>query len=118
MMPEMSGFELARKIKDTQLNKDAIIVFISALSDSHNKIKGYDLGSFAYIEKPFDVNIVKSQIFNILKSKKAQEVISSSKESFLATVAHDLKTPISAGINALNLLLGENLGELEGKVDI
>ncbi len=113
MMPEMSGFELAKKIKNTQLNKDTPIIFISALSDSHNKIMGFDLGSFAYIEKPFDINIVKSQIFNILKNKKAQELVSANKESFLATVAHDLKTPINAGINALNLLLNENLGELE-----
>lgn len=113
MMPEMSGFELAKKVKDTPLNKDVPIIFISALSDSHNKIKGYDLGSFAYIEKPFDINIVKSQIFNLLKNRKAQEILASGKEGFLATVAHDLKTPISAGINALNLLLNENLGELQ-----
>lgn len=113
MMPEMSGFELAKKVKDTQLNKDVPIIFISALSDSHNKIKGYDLGSFAYIEKPFDINIVKSQIFNLLKNRKAQEILASGKEGFLATVAHDLKTPINAGINALNLLLNENLGELQ-----
>lgn len=113
MMPEMSGFELAEKIKETPYNKNVPIVFISALSDSNNKIKGYNLGSFAYIEKPFDINIIKSQIFNILKNQKAQEILASNKETFLATVAHDLKTPISAGINALNLLLNENLGELE-----
>lgn len=113
MMPEMSGFELAKKIKDSPLNKNIPIIFISALSDSHNKIKGYNLGSFSYIEKPFDVNIIKSQIFNILKNQKAQEIIKSDKETFFATVAHDLKTPISAGINALNILLNKNLGDLE-----
>lgn len=113
MMPEMSGFELAKKIKDTPYNQNAPIIFISALADSHNKMKGYNLGSFAYIEKPFDVNMIKSQIFNILKNQKAQEMITSNKENFLATVAHDLKTPINAGINALNLLLDKNLGELE-----
>lgn len=113
MMPEMSGFELAKKIKETPHNKNTPIVFISALSDSHNKIKGYDLGSHAYIEKPFDVNVIRSQICNILKNKKKQEVLTSNKEDFLATVAHDLKTPISAGINALNLLLNQNLGGLE-----
>ncbi len=113
MMPEMSGFELAKKIKNTPLNKDTPIIFISALSDSHNKIKGYNLGSYAYIEKPFDVNIIKSQIFNVLKTKKAHEVTAMSKENFLATITHDLKTPIRAGINALNLLLNENLGELK-----
>jgi two-component system sensor histidine kinase/response regulator len=113
MMPGMSGFELAKKIKETSLNKNTPIVFISALSDSYTKIKGYDLGSFAYIEKPFDINIIKSQIFNILKTQKTQELISSGKESFLATVIHDLKTPINAGINALNLLLGHKIGSLK-----
>lgn len=113
MMPDMSGFELAKRIKDTPHNQNAPIIFVSALSDSHNKMKGYNLGSFAYIEKPFDVNMIKSQIFNILKNQRAQEIITSNKEDFLATVAHDLKTPINAGINALNLLLDRNLGELE-----
>lgn len=114
MMPEMSGFELAKRIKNSPVNKDSAIIFISALSDTHNKITGYDLGSFAYIEKPFDINIVKSQIFNILKNKKKEEIINSSRENFLATVAHDLKTPINAEINALKLLLGKNLGNLDG----
>lgn len=113
MMPEMSGFELAQKIKETPHNQNVPIIFISALSDSHNKIKGYNLGSFAYIEKPFDVNVIRSQIFNILKNKKAQEILASGKEDFLATVAHDLKTPIRAGINALNLLKSESLGKSE-----
>lgn len=110
MMPEMSGFDLAKKIKETPHNKYTPVVFISALSDAENKITGYDLGSHAYIEKPFDVNIIKSQIYNILKNVKSQEVLASDKESFLATVAHDLKTPIRAKINALNILLDENFG--------
>lgn len=113
MMPDMSGFELAKKINDSPLNKNVPIIFVSALSDARSKMKGYNLGSVNYIEKPFDVNIVKSQIFNILKNQKTQEMLTSTKENFLATVAHDLKTPISAGINALNLLLSQNMGSLE-----
>lgn len=113
MMPEMSGFELAKRIKDSAHHQNTPIIFISALSDTHNKMKGYNLGSFAYIEKPFDINLIKTQIYNILKTQKAQEMVTSDKENFLATIAHDLKTPINAGINALNLLLDRNLGELE-----
>ena len=113
MMPEMSGFDLANKIKKTSINKQAPIIFISALSDSHTKIKGYELGSFAYIEKPFDIDIVKSQIFNLLKGRKEEEIFNSAQENFLATIVHDLKTPINAEINALNLLLNKNLGELD-----
>lgn len=114
MMPEMSGFELAKKIKETPQNQNVPILFISALSDTRSKMKGYNLGSFAYIEKPFDVNMIKSQIFNILKNRKTHELLSQDKDIFFATVAHDLKTPIRAGINALNLLLNENLGSIEG----
>jgi len=113
MMPEVSGFDLAKKIKETPHNQHAPIIFVSALSDSANKIAGYDLGSCAYIEKPFDISIVKSQIYNVLKSQKAKELLNSEQDSFFATVAHDLKTPISAEINALQLLLDNNFGELE-----
>src|SRR5574344_1582228 len=113
MMPEMSGFELAHKMKISTINKNTPIVFISALSDSYTKIKGYNAGSFAYIEKPFDINIVKAQIFNILKKQKDIISQTAAKETFLATVAHDLKTPINAEINALTLLLNNNLGEIE-----
>lgn len=113
MMPEMSGFELAKKIKNSSVNTNVPFVFISALSDSYSKIKGFDLGSIAYIEKPFDINVVKSQIVNILKSKKTQETIISEQETFLATVAHDLKTPISAEINALNMLINHYFGEVD-----
>lgn len=115
MMPDMSGFDLAKQIKLTPHNQDTPIIFISALSDSQTQIKGYDLGSFAYIEKPFDINIVKSQIYNLLKTKKAQEVVASNKESFFASVAHDLKTPINAEMNALKLLLDEKFGDLDGE---
>jgi len=114
MMPGMSGFELAKKIRNESVNQNISIVFISALSDTRNKLKGFDLGSLAYIEKPFDINLIKSQIFNLLKNQRSQEIITESKEGFLATVAHDLKTPINAGINALNLLLNKNMGPLEG----
>lgn len=113
MMPEVSGFDLAKKIKETPHNKTAPIIFISALSDSNNKITGYNLGSCAYIEKPFDINIIKSQIYNVLKNQKAQEILASDQDNFFAMVAHDLKTPISAEINALQLLLDNNFGALE-----
>lgn len=105
MMPEISGFDVAQVIKNDERNKKTPIVFISALSDAENKIRGYDLGSIAYIEKPFNVSVVQSQIYNILKSKALQDALEETKETFLAMVTHDLKTPIHAEICALELLL-------------
>ena len=108
MMPEMSGFELAKIIKHSKLNSDTPIVFISALSDSENKIMGYNIGSCAYIEKPFDVSVVRSQIYNMLKTKRLQDALNDKKETFLAMITHDLKTPIYAEICALELLKKNN----------
>ena len=108
MMPEMSGFELAEIIKHSKINTGTPIVFISALSDSENKIMGYNIGSCAYIEKPFDVSVVRSQIYNMLKTKRLQDALNDKKETFLAMVTHDLKTPIYAEICALELLNKNN----------
>lgn len=107
MMPKISGFELAQRIKEATLNKNSPIVFISALCDAKNKITGYNLGSTAYIEKPFDISVVRSQVFNILKSKILQDKMNKTKESFLAMVAHDLKSPVNAEITALEILLNK-----------
>lgn len=105
MMPEVSGFDLAKIIKNSELNDTSLIMFISALSDSDTKIQGYELGSCAYIEKPFDIKVVRSQIFNSLKTKCLNDAINSRKDDFLAMVAHDLKSPVNSEIAALDLLL-------------
>ena len=114
MMPEMSGFELASIIKKSKLNANAPIMFISALSDADYKITGYNIGSCAYIEKPFDVNVVRSQIHSVLKTKCLQDALNDKKETFLAMVTHDLKTPIYAEISALELLRKSYSKNLDG----
>lgn len=118
MMPEMSGFELANIIKRSKINSETPIVFISALSDAENKIMGYNIGSSAYIEKPFDVGVVRSQIYNMLKTKRLQDALNDKKETFLAMVTHDLKTPIYAEICALELLNKnhEKLNDLQKEI--
>lgn len=105
MMPEMSGFELAEIIKKSSFNSDAPMMFISALPDAETKIKGYEIGSCAYIEKPFDVNVVRSQIFNTLKTKRLNDAINNRKETFITMVTHDLKSPVNSEIAALELLM-------------
>lgn len=105
MMPDMSGFDLGRIIKKSVPNSNSLMMFISALSDSENKITGYNLGSCAYIEKPFDINVVRSQIINTLKSKQLNDAINDTKESFFAMVAHDLKSPVNSEIVALKQIL-------------
>ncbi len=108
MMPQLSGYELARLIKKSEINKNTPIVFISALSDNENKLKSYNLGSYIFVEKPFNVNIFKSQIVSLLKEYIEKENTIKLKDTYFAMVTHDMKTPVQAEISALNLLLNSD----------
>lgn len=119
MMPELSGFELAEKIQSTKLNSETPIVFISALSDAENKVKSFDLGSYAYIEKPFNIKVVKSQICNLLKTTCERENHTKQQDSYWAMVTHDMKGPVQAELSALNILLKNNEGNFnEWQIEI
>ena len=51
MMPEMDGYELAVKIRETY---DFPIIFLSAKNQDHDKILGLNLGADDYMTKPFN----------------------------------------------------------------
>lgn len=52
MMPEVTGIEFARKIKDQKANVP--IILLTALSEPEDKIKGLESGADDYVTKPFD----------------------------------------------------------------
>ena len=112
LMPNISGFELANIIKQNKLNSGTPIVFISALSDFDTKSCSYEIGAYTYIEKPFNIELVKSQIYNILKSQIQTKKLNKQKENFVAMLTHDLKSPINAEINALELLITNKFGKI------
>lgn len=78
VMPEIDGFFFAEKFGET--HKSTPVIYISAHSENENKIKGYNLGSYVYIEKPFDVKTVRAQVHSILKLKKVQDELFKEKE--------------------------------------
>ncbi len=53
MVPGIDGFEICRRLKDNQKTKDIPIIFMTALSDSVDKVKGFKLGAVDYITKPY-----------------------------------------------------------------
>jgi DNA-binding response OmpR family regulator len=65
MMPEMDGFTLAEKIK--QSHADMPIIFLTAKSLKEDIVRGLKLGADDYITKPFDPEVLILRINNILK---------------------------------------------------
>ncbi len=62
MMPGISGFETCQRIKENPNNKDVPIIFMTALADTENKVKGLSLGAVDYITKPFQQEEVLARI--------------------------------------------------------
>ena len=64
MMPGIDGYEVCKMIRQ---KSDVPILFISALGEDENKLKGYELGADDYISKPFSPSLLYAKCKAILK---------------------------------------------------
>lgn len=62
MMPGLDGFETCKRLKRNRRTKEIPIIFMTALSDSLDKVKGLNLGAVDYITKPFQQEEVVARI--------------------------------------------------------
>ena len=66
MMPEMNGWEVARKLRENLEWRKIPIIFLTATEDETSKIIGTIIGE-DYIEKPFEITDLKEKIDKALK---------------------------------------------------
>ena len=62
MMPEMDGYEVCQALKSNPATERIPVIFISALDDTSDKVKGLDLGAVDYISKPFEAAEVIARV--------------------------------------------------------
>lgn len=53
MMPGIDGFETCRRLKANPITQNTPVIFMTALSDATDKVKGLEIGAVDYITKPF-----------------------------------------------------------------
>ncbi|MCP4403738.1 MAG: response regulator [bacterium] len=61
-MPGMSGYEVCERLKFDKRTRDIPVIFISALGEAADKIKGFSVGGIDYITKPFQKDDVLARI--------------------------------------------------------
>ena len=52
LMPGIDGFETCRRLKAGDLTKDIPVIFMTALNETEDKVKGFSLGAVDYVTKP------------------------------------------------------------------
>ena len=62
MMPEMDGYEVCRRLKGNPALSDIPIIYLSAMTDTADKVKGFALGAVDYITKPFQPEEVIARV--------------------------------------------------------
>ena len=103
-MPNMDGYEVCEQLKADERTRGIPVIFLSALSDVADKLKGFQVGGVDYITKPFQAEEVLSRVkthLNLYHLHKQLEEANTRLESqnnelkgFASIVSHDLKAPL------------------------
>lgn len=67
MMDGMSGFAMARKLKETEATRNIPIIFLTARDTENDKITGFNIGADDYIPKPFSIREVLVRVRAVLR---------------------------------------------------
>jgi two-component system, sensor histidine kinase and response regulator len=118
MLPEMDGYEVCQQLKANEQTRDIPVIFISALIDTFNKIKGFNVGGADYITKPFHSEEVIARVESQLTiyhhhqhikqlhddDLRYYEQLTQLKDEFTRAATHDLKSPLAVMIGYIHLM--------------
>ena len=75
MMPGIDGFETCRRLKASPLTCDIPVIFMTALADTTDKVKGFNLGAVDYIPKPFQEAELIARVTTHLKLRHLSQTL-------------------------------------------
>ncbi len=90
MMPDIDGYEVCSKLKADTATTDIPIIFLSALGETEDKVKGLQLGAVDYITKPFQPDEVIARVnthLTIHRLKREVEIQKNQLEHELQVVS-------------------------------
>jgi signal transduction histidine kinase len=124
LMPEMNGYEVCERLKADEQLAEIPVIFISALDETLDKVKAFQVGGVDYVTKPFQFEEVEARVATHLELRRQKHLIEESyerlreletlRDGLVHMIVHDMRTPLTAiygFIETLGRLEGENLSE-------
>ena len=71
-MPGIDGFETCRRLKSGETTREIPVIFMTALTDTEDKVKGFEVGAVDYITKPFQTEEVLARVTTHLNMHQLQ----------------------------------------------
>ncbi|MBK9517780.1 MAG: hybrid sensor histidine kinase/response regulator [Anaeromyxobacter sp.] len=135
-MPELDGYEVCRRLKADPALREIPVIFLSALSETFDKVKAFQAGGVDYVTKPFKVEEMAARIETHLSLRRLRldleqrnqelarsygrlEALEQARQALVQMVVHDLKSPLACIQLSADLLrqdaglVGEHLQSLE-----
>lgn len=125
-MPEMDGYEVCRRLKEREDLHDIPVLFLSALTDTADKIRGFEAGGVDYITKPFQIEEVLARVrthlalrsarLELARSYQRLRALEEMRDNLVHMVAHDIRSPLMVLTANLDLLSTGPAGRLGDEV--
>ena len=119
MMPEMDGTTLCTKLKANINTNDVPIILLTAKSREEDQLEGLQTGADAYILKPFNMEILRRTIINLLTMRRTLKNKFTGKESQEEKVEQrKIQTPDDALMQRVMEVINENISDSDLSVDM
>ena len=114
VMPDIDGFEVCRQLQAKASTKDIPIIFMSALHEVVNKVKGFQLGAVDYLTKPIDREEILVRIETHLTLQKMRQNLTEQNKQLKQEISR--REQIESELNRSKQLLQQAKTGLEQKV--
>lgn len=112
MMPGMDGYQLLAILKGDPGTRDIPVIFVTAMCQEEDEVRGLELGAIDYVTKPISPHIVRARVKNHLELKRYRDLLESlslaadrAKKEFLRSISHELRTPLTPILGMTDLVL-------------
>jgi two-component system sensor histidine kinase/response regulator len=107
-LPDMDGYEVARKLQEQPDRKNIPIIFLANPNTVKDKVTGFEGDAFDYLTKPFNIleliARVKATLRLKLKQERARHDLEEYKNNLSENISHELLTPLNKVLNGVDIL--------------